>query len=66
MTLGHPSQARFTRGGSSGVTVTPVSVISLGTFLLFSIPRCLSSESLVLLEDSIAHSSLALKTGLVN
>ena len=64
MTLVFSSRARFTCGGSSGVTVTPVSVISLGMFLLL----LFQGVSPVILSYCwrITRSSLALKMGSVN
>ena len=64
MTLGHSSRARLTRGGSSRVTGTPVSVISLGMFLLLLF-QGVSPVSLSYCW-SMARLSLALKTGSVN
>ena len=64
VTLGRSSWARFTRGGSSGVTVTPVSAISLRMFLLLLF-QGVSPVSLLYCWR-IACLSLALKTGSVN
>ena len=62
--LGHSSRAKFTHGVTSGVTVTLVFVISLGTFLLLLF-QGVSPVSLLYCWR-IACSSLALKMGSVN